>query len=177
MLPACMLCWRAGVLLQELVPHVLSGAAYLDIHTSGEGALLRWYGTAPGPNGTYSTEHVESQVMQLLSVLAQSLFRQQPSTMAAFGAAFWAPFVAQYQAAFLHQIQGSSVAVLQARQEAASSMEQQAVSMGLAEPGELGATCIHACGAGTGVLSTCCCSTLLCLAGLVAGVLSDRCWQ
>jgi hypothetical protein len=73
--------------------------------------------------------------MQLLSVLAQSLFGQQPATLSAFGAAFWAPLVGQYDAAFLQQIQGSSVAVLQARQEAARSMEQQAVSMGLAEPG------------------------------------------
>lgn len=129
-------CDAAGVLLQELVPHLLNGTAYLDVHTSNEGILLRWYGAAPGADGTYSTQHVEGQVMQLLSVLAQSLFRQQPATLSAFGAAFWAPLVGQYEAAFLQQIQGSSVAVLQARQEAARSMEQQAVSMGLAEPGE-----------------------------------------
>lgn len=125
----------AGVLLSELVPRLLSGAAYLDVHTSGEAAMLRWYGATPEADGTFSTAHVENQVMQLLSVLAQSLFRQQPATLAAFGAAFWAQFVGQYEAAFLQQIQGSSVAVLQARQAAARSMEQQAVSMGLAEPG------------------------------------------
>lgn len=80
--------------------------------------------------------------MQLLSVLAQSLFRQRPSTLSAFGGVFWAPLVCQYEAAFLQQIQGSSVAVLQARQEAARSMEQQAVSMGLAEPGSELASCL-----------------------------------
>lgn len=125
----------AGVLLEELVPHLLTGTAYLDIHASAEGAMLRLYGAAPGPDGKYSTEYVEDQVMKLLSVLAQSLFRQQPATMSAFGAAFWGPLVQQYEAAFLQQIQGSSVAVLQARQDAARNMEQQAVSMGLAEPG------------------------------------------
>lgn len=123
------------MLLQELVPHLLSGAAYLDVHTSNGGALLRWYGAAPAADGSYDTQHVEGQIMQLLSVLAHSLFRQRPATLSAFGGVFWAPLVAQYEAAFLQQIQGSSVAVLQARQEAARSMEQQAVSMGLAEPG------------------------------------------
>lgn len=126
----------AGVLLHELVPHLLSGAAYLDVHSSNDGALLRWYGAAPAADGSCDTQHVEGQIMQLLSVLAQSLFRQRPATLSAFGGVFWAPLVAQYEAAFLQQIQGSSVAVLQARQEAAHSMEQQAVSMGLAEPGE-----------------------------------------
>ena len=75
--------------------------------------------------------------MQLLSVLAQCLFRQQAATLACFGSAFWSSFVAQYEAAFQQQIQGSSVAELQARQDAARNMEQQAVSMGLAAPGGL----------------------------------------
>lgn len=126
------------MLLHNFVPHMLSGAALLEVKTSSDGAWLHWVGAAPSADGTYSTTHVEAQVMELLSALAQSLFRQQGPTLAAFGAAFWASFVAQYEAAFLQQIQGSSVAVLQARQDAARNMEQQAVSMGLAAPGVCG---------------------------------------
>jgi hypothetical protein len=127
------------VLLQEVLPPVLNGSCHLDtqLQPSGDAALVRWYAAAPGPDGTYSTEGVEGQVMALLSVLGQSLLRQQPAALAAFGAAFWAAFVASYEAAFLAHIQGSSVALLQARQAAARDMEQQAVSMGLAEPGEV----------------------------------------
>jgi hypothetical protein len=146
MLPMLMLtlccalcCWsvvcQTGVLLSGLLPQLLSGAAYLELHSAAEAAMLRWSPAQPLPDGSYDTSHVESQVMQLLSVLAQSLFRQQPAALAAFGAAFWQPFVGAYEAAFLQQIKGSDANTISARQQAAANMEQQAVSMGLAEPG------------------------------------------
>eukprot|EP00882_Tetradesmus_deserticola_P013335 GHRQ01014153.1.p4 GENE.GHRQ01014153.1~~GHRQ01014153.1.p4 ORF type:complete len:112 (-),score=57.94 GHRQ01014153.1:449-784(-) len=100
-------------------------------------ARIQWYAAQPQLDGSYATGHVEQCCMQMLSVLAEALFRQRPSTLREFGAAFWGAFVQQYQAAFLQQVQGSSVALLQARQEAARQMEQQAVAIGLAEPGEL----------------------------------------
>lgn len=134
--------WCAGSLLSGLLPQLLSGAAYLEVHTAGEDAMLRWHPAQPQPDGSYDTAHVEPQVMQLLSVLAQSLFRQQPAALAAFGAAFWQPFVGAYEAAFLEQIKGSDANTISARQQAAANMEQQAVSMGMAEPGGWPAACM-----------------------------------
>jgi hypothetical protein len=130
----------ADKLLQQVLPHVLNGTAVLHSQLSNDSeARIQWYAAQAQPHGSFSTEHVEQFCMQLLSVLAQALFRQRPSTLREFGAAFWGPFVQQYQAAFLQQVQGSTVALLQARQEAARQMEQQAVAVGLAEPGELAA--------------------------------------
>jgi hypothetical protein len=127
----------AGKLLQQVLPQVLNGTALLHCQMSTESeARIQWYAAQPQPDGSFSTEHVEQFCMQLLSVLAQALFRQRPSTLREFGASFWGAFVQQYQAAFLQQVQGSTVALLQARQEAARQMEQQAVAVGLAEPGE-----------------------------------------
>lgn len=126
----------AGTLLSQVLPPVLAGTAQLQSQLSSESeACIQWYAAQPQPDGAFSTEHVEHYCMQLLSVLAQTLFRQRPSTLKAFGNVFWAVFVEQYQAAFLQQVQGSTVGMLQARQEAARQMEQQAVAMGLAEPG------------------------------------------
>jgi hypothetical protein len=144
----------ADKLLQQVLPHVLNGTAVLHSQLSNESeARIQWYAAQPQPDGSFSTEHVEQFCMQLLSVLAQALFRQRPSTLREFGAAFWGPFVQQYQAAFLQQVQGSTVALLQARQEAARQMEQQAVAVGLAEPGELAAA------AASGAPAWCCWTT------------------
>ncbi|WIA09183.1 hypothetical protein OEZ85_008594 [Tetradesmus obliquus] len=133
----------ADKLLQQVLPHVLNGTALLHCQLSGESeARIQWYAAQPQPDGSFSTEHVEQACMQLLALLAQALFRQRPSTLREFGGCFWGGFVGQYQAAFLQQVQGSSVALLQARQEAARQMEQQAVAVGLAEPGSDLASCL-----------------------------------
>lgn len=131
----------AGKLLAEVLPPTLAGAQQLVSHVvpSGDSAHVRWYGLQPGEA---AAEPVEQQCMQLLGVLADALFRRRPTTLAAFGRAFWAGFVAQYEAAFLQQMAGSSVAALQARQEAARLMEQQAITMGLAEPASELAMCL-----------------------------------
>jgi hypothetical protein len=134
----------AGTLLQDVLPGVLNGSCCLEasVQPDGSAAFVRWYANAArGADGSASREHVEAQCVQLLSVLAQSLFCQQPAALSAFGAAFWGPFVAAYEGAFLQHIQGSSVAALQARQQAACDMEQHALSMGLAEPGAPAAGC------------------------------------
>lgn len=128
--------WLAGTLLQHVLPCVVNGTAYLNPHVSPDGsAQIAWGAAQPQPDGSFSTDYVEQYCAQLLSVLAQTLFRQRASTLAKFGKVFWAGFVQMYQEAFLQQVQGTSVAVLQARQEAAKQMEQQAVATGLAEPG------------------------------------------
>jgi hypothetical protein len=128
-------CCSADTFLQLVFPYVLPGSARLSSHilSSGDSAQIRWSAASEAPE---CTDVVEQECMQLLSVLAEALFRQRAATLAAFGKLFWRPFVDQYQAAFLQQVSGSNVAVLQARQEAALQMEKQAVSMGLAEPGE-----------------------------------------
>ncbi|KAF6266527.1 hypothetical protein COO60DRAFT_1654215 [Scenedesmus sp. NREL 46B-D3] len=133
----------ADKLLQQVLPHVLNGTAMLHCQLASESeARIQWYAAQPQQDGSYSTEHVEQSCMQMLSVLAQALFRQRPSTLREFGGAFWGAFVQQYQAAFLQQVRGSTVALLQARQEAARQMEQQAVAVGLAEPGSDLASCL-----------------------------------
>jgi hypothetical protein len=130
----------ADKLLQQVLPHLLSGTALQDCQLSSESEVrIQMNAAQPQPDGTFSTEYVEHFCMQLLSTLAQALFRQRPSTLREFGTSFWGAFVQQYQAAFLQQVQGSTVALLQARQESARLMEQQAVAMGLAEPGEAAA--------------------------------------
>lgn len=114
----------------------MNGTVYLNPHISPDGSAQIVWGAAQAQlDGRFSTDHVEQYCMQLLDVLAQTLFRQRPATLAKFGKVFWGDFVAMYHTAFLHQVQGSSVAVLQARQDAAKQMEQQAVATGLAEPG------------------------------------------
>eukprot|EP00775_Hariotina_reticulata_P007918 gene7918-8114_t len=131
----------ADIFLQLVLPYVLPGSARLSSHIlpSGDSAQIRWSAGTEAPGGT---DVVEQECMQLLSVLAEALFRQRAATLAAFGKLFWRPFVDQYQAAFLQQVSGSNVAVLQARQEAALQMEKQAVSMGLAEPGSDLSSCL-----------------------------------
>eukprot|EP00878_Enallax_costatus_P008594 GHUV01008985.1.p1 GENE.GHUV01008985.1~~GHUV01008985.1.p1 ORF type:complete len:754 (+),score=301.21 GHUV01008985.1:377-2638(+) len=134
----------ADTLLQHVLPYVLNGTASLtaSIAQDGVSAQVTWHAAHPQPDGSFSTEHVEQSCMQLLAVLAEALFRQWPSTLAAFGEVFWSQFVQAYQAAFLQQVQGSSAAVLQERQAAAKQMEQQAVMTGLAQPGSDLASCL-----------------------------------
>lgn len=137
-------------LLQHVLPPVLDGTARFDAHStrSGDSAIVKWLAITPGaPQTPSSIGRVEVDCTQLLRVLADALFRGRPTTLAAFGAAFWPGFVELYQAAFLRQLDSQGAAVLRGRQQAAVAMEGAARELGMLPEG---GTCGEALGVALG---------------------------
>jgi hypothetical protein len=143
--------WVADTLLRHVLPPVLEGSARFDAHVAhgGDSAIIKWLALPGGqPLTPGSVGRVEADCAQLLRVLGDALFRGRPSTLAAFGAAFWPRFLGIYQAAFERQLQSQGAAVLRGRQRAAAEMEAAARELGLltdcgdagaGEPSSLGA--------------------------------------